>query len=116
MSDKHIPLFNRGRKAFEGKHVQNNIKEMLNAADFVTVTTDYIKEFYHKEYGVPLDNILAIPNLLPRYLFDDYYNVNKKIEQFKQYKNKPRIGIVSSLSHYNVDNTRVDNDGLAVRQ
>ena len=48
---------------------------MLNAADFVTVTTDYLKDFYHNEYDVPLENIVSIPNLLPRFLFSDRYNV-----------------------------------------
>lgn len=43
MSDKYIPLFNRGRKAFEGDHIQGNIKHLLEQADIVTVTTDYIK-------------------------------------------------------------------------
>lgn len=60
-----IPKFNRGRAAFEPPQIQENIRQMLNAADFVTVTTDYIKDFYHKNYGVPLENIIAIPNLLP---------------------------------------------------
>ncbi len=35
-----IPLYNRGRKAFEGRQVQENIRQMLLAADLVTVTTD----------------------------------------------------------------------------
>lgn len=29
MSDKYIPLFNRGRKSFEGEHIQSNIKHLL---------------------------------------------------------------------------------------
>jgi hypothetical protein len=89
---------------------------MLNTADFVTVTTDYIKNFYHKHYGVPYENIIAIPNLLPRFWFDDKYDVDKKIEQFKKNKAKPRIGIVSSLSHYNIDNVMEDKNGLATRK
>lgn len=115
MSDTCIPKFNRGRKAFEGEHVQNNIKEMLNAADFVTVTTNYIKNFYHEHYGVPLENIIAIPNLLPKYLFGDRYDPIKKVEQFRKNSAKPRIGIVSSLSHFNIDNVRQDKNGLACR-
>lgn len=116
MSDKHIPHFNRGKKAFEPPEVQAQIKEMLNAADFVTVTTDYIKQFYHDEYGVPLENIIAVPNLLPRYLFGDRYRPQLKLDQFKRFKSKPRIGIVSSLSHYNVDGVREDANGNAVRK
>ena len=38
-----------------------------------------------------------------------------KVEQFKRFKSKPRIGIVSSLSHYNIDNVMEDKDGLAAR-
>lgn len=115
MSDECIPLFNRGRKAFEGETVQSNIKQMLLASDFVTVTTDYIKQYYHEHYGVPLENILAVPNFLPRYLFGDRYNLDKKLSQFKKNKTKPRVGIVSSLSHYNIDNVREDASGKACR-
>ena len=115
MSDQCIPKYNRGRKAFEGEHIQSNIKRMLNAADFVTVTTDYIKKFYNEHYGVPLDNIISVPNLLPRWWFGDKYNAQMKVDQFKRFKSKPRIGIVSSLSHYNIDNVMEDKDGLASR-
>lgn len=55
---------------------------MLNAADFVTVTTDYLKNFYHEHYGVPLENIIAIPNLLPKWWFGDRYDPERKLKQF----------------------------------
>ena len=89
---------------------------MLNTADFVTVTTDYIKDFYHKHYGVPLENIIAIPNLLPKWWFGDKYDPEAKLKQFSKNKTKPRIGIVSSLSHYNIDNVMEDKNGLAARK
>ena len=116
MSDKCIPKFNRGRAAFEGDKVQSNIRQMLNTADFVTVTTDYIRNFYHEHYGVPLENIIAVPNLLPRWWFGDKFNSEEKARQFGKFKTKPRIGIVSSLSHYNVDNVMEDSNGLAARK
>ena len=96
--------------------MQSNIRQMLNAADFVTVTTDYIKNFYHKHYGVPLENIVAVPNLLPKWWFGDKYDPDAKLKQFGKFKVKPRIGIVSSLSHYNVDNVMEDKNGLAARK
>ena len=111
-----IPYFNRGRRSFEGEKVQSNIKKMLLASDFVTVTTDYLKEIYHDLYDIPMENIIAVPNLLPRYLFGDRFDPKKKIEQYKKNKNKPRIGIVSSLSHFNIDNVREDKDGFPVRE
>lgn len=110
-----IPLYNRGRHAFEGEEIQGNIRAMLNAADFVITTTDHIKDVYHEKYGVPYENMIALPNLLPKYLFGGKFNVEEKIDQFKKNKAKPRIGIVSSLSHYNVDGVRQDKDGFACR-
>lgn len=89
---------------------------MLNTADIVTVTTDYIRNFYHTHYGVPLENIVAVPNLLPKWWFGDRYDPEAKLKQFSACKAKPRIGIVSSLSHYNVDNVMEDKNGLAARK
>lgn len=111
-----IPLYNRGRAAFANDKRQENIKQMLNNADFVVTTTKYIKDYYHEKYGVPLDNIIAVPNLLPRWWFDDKYSVNQSVENFKRFKAKPRIGIISSLSHYNIDNIRMDANGKAVHE
>lgn len=88
---------------------------MLNTADFVTVTTDYIKQFYHKYYDVPLENIIAVPNLLPKWWFGGKYDPERKLQQFSKFKAKPRVGIVSSLSHFNVDNVMEDKNGLAAR-
>lgn len=115
MASEHIPKFNRGRAAFEPPQIQENIRLMLNAADFVTVTTDYLKNFYHEHYGVPLENIISVPNLLPKWWFGDRYDPERKLKQFSSFKAKPRIGIVSSLSHYNIDNVRQDKDGKATR-
>ena len=116
MKDTEIPLFNRGRVGFEPPEVQENIRHMLNVADMVTVTTDYIKQAYHDYYGVPLDRIVAVPNMLPKYLFGDRYHPDLKVQQFQKFKNKPRIGIVSSLSHYNITDARKDKDGFACRK
>ena len=88
---------------------------MLNAADFVIVTTKYLKEYYNKKYGVPLENIIAVPNFLPRWWFGDKYDPTAMMNIRGKFKNKPRIGIVSSLSHYNVDKVRSTADGKAVR-
>lgn len=53
LREASIPKFNRGRRPFEGEAPQRAIKTMLNAADFVTVTTDHLREVYHDLYGVP---------------------------------------------------------------
>jgi hypothetical protein len=111
-----IPLFNKGRQAFASDKIQENIRYMLNVSDLVVVTTNYIKKYYHEKYGVPLENIVAVPNLLPRWWFGDRFDPERKVKQFQKFKARPRIGIVSSLSHYNVDGMRVDREGKACRK
>ena len=109
-----IVKFNKGRPAFVGEKVQENIKKMLNDSDFVLVTTDYIKNYYHERYDVPLENIVAIPNYLPRWWIGSLYDKDKSCDRFRRMKNKPRVGIVSSLSHYNLDGIMEDETGSVV--
>ena len=112
MGADDIPLYNRGHDCFDNEQFQENIKYMLNAADIVTVTTSYIKEYYNRKYGVPLDRILAVPNLLSRMWFGDRYDPERKLKQFSHHKSRPRIGIVSSLSHYNTHGAKDANGEL----
>lgn len=114
MHYKDIVKFNKGRKAFVGDKLQQNIRTMLNNADFVLVTTDYIKNYYHERYGVPLENIIAIPNYLPRWWCGSYFNKDRSLENFRKSKKRPRIGIISSLSHYNLDGVKEDETGSVV--
>lgn len=115
MGSDDIPKWNRGRRAYLAKETQDNIKEMLNIADEVLVTTEYIKTYYNRKYDVPLDNIVCIPNLLPRWWADGRLDIEKKTASFKKRKSsgKIRVGVVSSLSHFNVDNLR-EKDGKVV--
>lgn len=114
MHYEDIPKFNRGRKAFCSKETQENIKDMLNMADFVLVTTSYLKNYYHKKYDVPLENIIAIPNLLPRWWIGSFFDADKSVENFRRTQKRPRIGVVSSLSHYNIDDLVETDDGKVV--
>jgi hypothetical protein len=89
---------------------------MLNSADFLLTTTDYLKEAFHKYYDVPYDNILTIPNYMPKWWIGGKYDPERKVEQFRRHKaaGKPRIGVISSLSHFNINDTRLSPDGKAV--
>lgn len=106
---KTIAPYNRGRWAYASDEIQENIKSMMNSADFVLTTTDYLKNYFNRTYEVPLDNIIVIPNYLPRWWIGGKYDNEKSTNNFRKSKNKGgklRIGIVSSLSHYNVDGIR----------
>lgn len=115
MGDNDIPRYNRGRRAFVGKHIQDNIRYMLNSSDFILTTTDYIKEYYHKTYDVPLENIICIPNYLPYWWIGCLFDKDRNIDRFKKNKGgKIRVGVVSSLSHFNVDGVRLGKDNKSL--
>jgi len=106
-----IPPYNRGRWAYASDEIQENIRSMMNNADFVLTTTDYLKDYFHRTYGVDKDNIIVIPNYLPRWWIGGKYDNEKSTNNFRRSKSKGgklRIGMVSSLSHYNVDGIRQD--------
>ena len=111
-----IPKYNRGRRAYVGEKVQENIRKMLNLSDFVLTTTDYIKEYYHRKYGVPLRNIIAIPNYLPKWWFGRFFDLKKSVERYKAHrsKGKLRVGIISSLSHFNIEKNKLTPEGKVV--
>lgn len=113
MHYEDIVPYNRGRRAYLGKS-QENIKKILDNVDFVLTTTDYIKAYYTRRYGVPEENIICIPNFLPKWWIGQYYNKTKSLDRFRKHKNRPRIGIVSSLSHFNVEHIKQDQTGCVV--
>ena len=77
------------------------------------VTTDRIREYYSKKYSLPIEKIMCIPDLMPRWWMDGKFDPRKKVEDFKNHKkSKLRIGIISSSSHWNVDRLKDDNGNL----
>ena len=111
---EHIPLYNHGRSGFEDPSIQADIKAMLHASDNVVVTTNKLKQMMATCYDLPMEKILAIPNLMPHWWIGDRYDPERRTQAFSQLKAKPRIGVISSMSHYNVDD-RKDADGNFVK-
>ena len=111
-----IVHYNRGRCAYANDETQDQIRRMLLNSDFVLTTTDYIKNYYNRVYGVPLENIICIPNYLPKWWIGGMYDKNAAVENFRKNRQKLRIGIISSLSHYNIEKVLEDKDGNVVRK
>lgn len=112
MAYEDIPPYNSGRDAFKPQEVQDAIKFMLNNSDYLVTTTEHIKDYYERVYGIDKEKIIAVPNMLPYFWFGDRYDARKKEEQFKQYRAKPRIGVIGSLSHYNYKQLKDENGNI----
>jgi hypothetical protein len=62
-------------------------------------------------------NVTVIPNYLPKWWFDRYYDINKLIKEYEKNKKKPVISIFASGTHVDVTNrTNQRDDFTAVVQ
>lgn len=70
------------------------IFEMMRLVDGMTVSTEVLKE----EYGQYCDNIVVIPNHLPKFIWGDVRP--KHLRHPRSLKDKPRLGWAGSENHF----------------
>lgn len=103
-----IPDYNRCKDAFVDKEITNSILEIMNVMDEVTVTCQYMKEYYQNKTGNK--RITVIPNYAPKFWLDRHYN-SKEIEKlYDKNKKRPRILYSGSGTHVDVLNRTGLND------
>ena len=77
---------------FYTKSRKQNMIDAMNICDTVTVTTDFLKEYYVDKFNIK--NIKVIPNYLPKFLWAD-----KGKREKRNKGTKPRILWAGSASH-----------------
>lgn len=101
-----IPLYNKNRSSYANKEHRQNIENMMNASDEVTVSTKFMKEYFLNK--LKTDKITHVPNYIPRFWMDRYYDEEKLKINFSKHKKKPRILYAGSASHYSMDGSVED--------
>lgn len=103
-----IPDYNKFKFAFDTEETRNTIIEMMLQTDEMTVTCQFMKDYYQSKTGHK--NITVIPNFLPKFWIGNHYN-NKHIENnFRRNVKKPRILYAGSGAHFDVSNKVNQND------
>jgi glycosyltransferase involved in cell wall biosynthesis len=97
-----IPDFNRNKDAFVADEIRNSILEILDMCDEVTVTCDFMKDYFDEKMGVKKSTV--IPNYLLKWWFDRYYNLGDLVKKFEKNKKKPIVSIFASGTHVDVTN------------
>jgi len=100
--NEDIPHYNKFRFAFEDPNIRKWSMEIMQLCDEITVTNDFMKEYYKEKTGNK--NITVIPNFIPRFWMDRFYDLNRIKENYQRYKNKPRIVYCGSGAHFDIDN------------
>jgi DNA-binding protein Fis len=105
-----IPMWNRAQESYDKPGYMENVKEMLNASDFVLVTTPELGKYYHDRFGVSEEAVVVIPNYLPLWWIGAYFNQNLVISRYEKFHSRPRIGIIGAPGHYDVTGKKLAND------
>lgn len=103
ISFSDIPDYNSAKSAFDNKEFFSNVKNMLEACDLMTVTTENLKNHYVTKYGISPEKVIVIPNYLPRWWIGETYQGHEhQMELYHNNIKKPRIGFPSSSSHFDI--------------
>ena len=99
---EHIPEWNRARSVYVKEGVTETTIEIMQLMDVVTVTTDKLKEFYVEQFGIESDRIVVIPNTIPNW-WGNFYDIARQETIWRETKERPRILLPLSNSHYGED-------------
>ena len=97
-----IPHYNKFRFAFEDASIRKTSMEIMQLCDEITVTNKFMKDYYIEKTGNK--NVTVIPNFIPRFWMDRYYDFDKIKNNFQKHKKKPRIVYCGSGAHFDIEN------------
>lgn len=106
-----IPDYNSCKDAFVSQDIENNILEIMRTVDEITVTCEYMKQYFIEKTGNK--KVTVIPNYPPRFWMNGFYDKKKIEENFEKNKKRPRILYSGSGTHIDMSNKNGFNDDFA---
>ena len=97
-----IPDFNKFKGAFTSPEIRQNVIDIMNMCDEVSVTCDFMRDLYREKTGKK--EISVIPNFPARFWIGNYFDPNKLNRDYDNNKKKPRILYSGSGAHFDVEN------------
>jgi hypothetical protein len=111
-----IPKYNAAWDAYQSDELMSNIKSMMDNSDFILVTTTELKEYYNTRFNIPTNKIIVIPNYIPKWWMGDMYDKQSLLKLYRKHRSRPRIGIISSASHYDINNKQIKDDSTELAE
>jgi len=96
-----IPDYNKYKTAFTDPAIRKSAQEMMAMCDEITVTCPFMRDYYREKTGNK--NVTVIPNFMPKFWLDRFYNANRTMESYDRNKKKPRILYAGSGAHFDVE-------------
>jgi hypothetical protein len=103
-----IPDYNRCKDPFCDTAITDSIVEIMRTVDEITVTCNYMKEYYKEKLGTK--KVTVIPNYAPKFWLDRFYDKDRIEKLYHKHKKQPRILYSGSGTHIDVLNKTGLND------
>tara|TARA_E500000318_G_scaffold60746_1_gene56352 strand:+ start:207 stop:1433 length:1227 start_codon:yes stop_codon:yes gene_type:complete len=97
-----IPDYNKYKTAFTDPNIRTSAQEMMAICDEITVTCPFMRDYYREKTGNK--NVTVLPNFMPRFWLDRFFDNTRTMESFDKNKKKPRILYAGSGAHFDVEN------------
>ena len=97
-----IPYYNKFRFAFEDPTIRKTSMEIMQHCDEITVTNKFMKEYYIEK--TKNQNVTILPNFIPKFWMDRFFDFNKIRDNFEKNKRKPRVVYCGSGAHFDIEN------------
>jgi len=94
-----IPLYNKAREAFVDPIICQTAVKIMQLCDGITTPTAYMSKYYENKTGV---QGIVLPNYMPKFWIDRFYNKAKIVENYDKHKKRPRVGYIGSPTHFDV--------------
>ncbi len=101
MFHEDIPDYNKFKTAFTDPKVRKCGEEIMQMCDEITVTCEYMKEYYASKTGNK--NVTVLPNYIPKFWMDRYYDQKAISRNYDKHRRKPRILYAGSGAHIDVE-------------
>lgn len=112
-----IPQFIKGGQLYRDNGIVHNVHDMMVLADKIVVTQPFLAKQLEHYFELDAGKFVIFPNLPMYNWMSKMFNPNLKVENFKKRNGHLRVGIISSLSHYELDengNQNADDLSLVV--
>lgn len=109
-----IPRFIHTGDVYREAGTARNIQFMMDLADKVIVTQPFLLDQLAHYYEQPKSKFVLFPNLPPYNWLGRYFNPEEKAKKFWGRRGMLRIGVISSMSHYELNEGEKTPDDLDV--
>jgi hypothetical protein len=96
-----IPDYNKYKTAFTDPAIRQSAQEMMSICDEITVTCPFMRDYYRDKTGNK--NVTVVPNFMPKFWIDRFYDNSRSMESYDRNKRKPRILYAGSGAHFDVE-------------